>query len=213
MIFHKYQFYSFSRGAKELFTSSLPFSPIPQIQALYNIVGLTTAVYSSRMRLNNGPQVNTIIYNTTIKAAAPLQVAYMVYIFQFSLVSTQTPKTLRMAFSLTLQLQILTINIKSLFTLFFLIKWMSWYLFSINLTLYYFAYIIYLLYTQFNLIQFSTVVSSYIIRFVLFTNPRAIVSQLLLNISRSLNIKNRNKIGKREDPYKIPIGVNIFLLL
>ena len=44
-------------------------------------------------------------------------------------------------------------------------------------------------------------------------NPRATVFWLLLNVSSSLNIKNRNKIGERGDPYRIPIGVKIVLLL
>ena len=75
-----------------------------------------------------------------------------------------------------------------------------------------FAYIIYLLYTQFNLVQFFTTMFPYIIRFVLSINLRAIVSQSLLNVSSNLDIKNRNKIGKRGDPYRMPIGVSIFSL-
>ena len=51
--------------------------------------------------------------------------------------------------------------------------------------------------------------SFYIIRFVLFINFRAIISWLLLNISSSLDIKKRNKISNRGNPYKIPIGVSI----
>ena len=54
--------------------------------------------------------------------------------------------------------------------------------------------------------------SPYIIRFVLSINPKTTVSWLLLNVSSSSDIKNRNKIGKRGDPYRIPIGVNIFSL-
>ena len=122
VILHRYQFYSFSRGARELFTSSLPFNPMPQIQVLYSIVGLITAIYSSYMCLNDGPQVNTVIYNTATKATAPLQVTCVIYTFQFSLVFIQTPKTLKVAFSLTLYPQILTIDIRLLFTLFFLVK-------------------------------------------------------------------------------------------
>ena len=87
MILHRYWFYSFSKGTRELFTNSLLFNPILQIQALYSIIGLTTAIYSSYIRLKDGPQVNTIIYNTAVKAAAPLQITYMICMFQFSLVS------------------------------------------------------------------------------------------------------------------------------
>ena len=103
VILYRYQFQSFSKGARELFASSLPFSPIPQIQAPYSIVGLTTTIYSSCVRLKDGPQVNAAIYNTATKAAAPLQVAYVVYAFQFSLASTQTLRTLRVASGLALQ--------------------------------------------------------------------------------------------------------------
>ena len=95
MIFRRHWFYSFSRVARELFASGLPFSPIPQIWAPYSIIGLTTAVYSSRIRLKDGPQVNAVIRDTAAKAAAPLWVAYIVCAFQFSLASTQTPRTLR----------------------------------------------------------------------------------------------------------------------
>ena len=55
------------------------------------------------MRLNDGPQVDAAIRDTAAKAAAPLWVACVVYAFQFSLASTQTPRTLRVAASLTLQ--------------------------------------------------------------------------------------------------------------
>ena len=41
---------------------------MPQIWALYSIVGLTTAVYSSRVRLNDGPQVDAAIRDTAAKA-------------------------------------------------------------------------------------------------------------------------------------------------
>ena len=61
--------------------------------------------------------------------------------------------------------------------------------------------------------QFSAIISPYIIRFVLFINPKATVSWLLLNVSSSSDIKKRNKIDKRGDPFRIPVGVSIFLLL
>ena len=213
IILYRHQFYSFSSGARELFAISLLFSPRPQIQAPYSIISLTTAIYSSRIRLNKGPQVKAAIYNTAVNAAAPLVVAFIIYLFQFSLVSTQTPRTLRVAFSFTLQPQILTINTKLLFTLLFLIKQISQYLSSANLALCCFAYIIYLLYAQFSLVQFSAAVFPYIIRFILSINPRATISQLLLNISSSLDIKNRNRISNRGNPYRIPIGISIILLL
>ena len=61
--------------------------------------------------------------------------------------------------------------------------------------------------------RFFTAVFPYIIRFVLFINPKVTVFWLLLNISRSLDIKNRNKINESGDPCGIPIGVKIVLLL
>ena len=45
-------------------------------------------MYSSRVRLKEGPQVEAVIRDTAAKAAAPLWVAYVIYAFQFSLVST-----------------------------------------------------------------------------------------------------------------------------
>ena len=60
--------------------------------------------------------------------------------------------------------------------------------------------------------QFSAAVFPHVIRFVSSTNPRAIVSWLLSNVFSSLNMKKRNKIGDRGNPYKIPIGVSISLL-
>jgi hypothetical protein len=51
VILRRHWFCSFSRGARELFASGLPLRPMPQIWAPYSIVGLTTAVYSSRVRL------------------------------------------------------------------------------------------------------------------------------------------------------------------
>jgi len=61
-------------------------------------------------------------------------------------------------------------------------------------------------------VQFSAAVSPYIIRFISSTNPKATISWLLLNVSSSLDIKKRNRISKRGDPYRIPIGVSIISL-
>jgi len=36
---------------------------------------------------------------------------------------------------------------------------------------------------------------------------------LLLNVFRNLDIKNKNRISNRGDPYGIPVGVGIGLLL
>ena len=52
----------------------------------------------------------------------------------------------------------------------------------------------------------------YIIRFVSSINPKATVSWFLLNVSRSSDIKNRNRIGESGDPCGIPIGVGIISL-
>ena len=60
--------------------------------------------------------------------------------------------------------------------------------------------------------QFSTAISPYIIRFVSSINPMVTVFWLLLNVSRSSDIENRNKINESGDPYRIPIGVNIISL-
>ena len=60
--------------------------------------------------------------------------------------------------------------------------------------------------------QFSTAVSPYIIRFILSINPRATILWLLLNVSNSLDIKKRNRISERGDPYRIPMGVSIVSL-
>ena len=65
----------------------------------------------------------------------------------------------------------------------------------------------------FNLIQFFTTVLPYIIKFVLSINPKAIVSWLLLNILKSSNMKNKNRINDRGDFCGIPVGVGIRLLL
>ena len=56
------------------------------------------------MRLKESPQVNTAIYNAAINTTTPLVVIFLIYSFQFSLKLTQTPKTLKVAFSSTSQL-------------------------------------------------------------------------------------------------------------
>ena len=53
----------------------------------------------------------------------------------------------------------------------------------------------------------------YVIKFVSFINPKVTVSWLLLNISKSSDIKNRNKISKSGNPYRILMGINIVSLL
>ena len=77
-----------SNSARDFFAIGLPFCPTPQIWALYSIVGLTTAVYSSRVRLKEGPQVDAAIRDAAANAAAPLVVAFVICAFQFSLAST-----------------------------------------------------------------------------------------------------------------------------
>ena len=70
-----------------------------------------------------------------------------------------------------------------------------------------------LLCAWFSLVQFSTAVFPHVIRFVSSTNLRAIISLLLSNISSSLDIKKRNRISERGDPYGMPVGISINSLL
>jgi len=76
---------------------------MPQIWAPYSIIGLTTAVYSRRVHLKEGPYIETIICDATTNAAALLWVVCAMYVFQFSLESTQTLRTLRLVSGFTLQ--------------------------------------------------------------------------------------------------------------
>jgi hypothetical protein len=64
----------------------------------------------------------------------------------------------------------------------------------------------------FSLEQFSAAVSPHVIRFVSSTNPRATVSWLPSNVSRSSDMKNKNNIGERGDRCGIPVGVGIVSL-
>ena len=59
-------------------------------------------MYSNCIYLKEGPQVNTAIYNAAVNTTTPLVVTFLIYSFQFSLELTQTPRTLRVAFSFTL---------------------------------------------------------------------------------------------------------------
>ena len=99
IILYRYQFYSLSSSVRDFFIISLSFYPIPQIWALYSIISLTTAVYSNCIYLKEGPQVNAVIYNAAINITIPLVVAFLIYLFQFSLKLIQTLKTLKVAFS------------------------------------------------------------------------------------------------------------------
>ena len=55
---------------------------------LYSIISFITAMYSNCVCLNKGPQVNTTIYNAAVNITVPLVVAFLIYLFQFSLKST-----------------------------------------------------------------------------------------------------------------------------
>ena len=158
IVLYRHLFCSLASGAKALFNSTLPPGPRPQIWELYSIIGLITAVYSRHINLKEGPHIKTVIWDAAKNIVTSLQVTCVIYLFQFSLKSTQTPKILRVAFSFALQPQIFTIKAKSLLALFFLMKWISWYLFSTNLAPYCFAYIMHLLCAQFSLVQFSAAV-------------------------------------------------------
>jgi len=61
-------------------------------------------------------------------------------------------------------------------------------------------------------VQFSTAVLPYIIRFILSTNPKAIISWLPLNVLKSSDIKNKNRIDNRGDLCGMLVGIGIKLL-
>ena len=60
---------------------------MPQIWALYSIVGLITAVYNKRVHLKEGPYVKTVICNAAANAVIFLWVTCAMCVFQFSLES------------------------------------------------------------------------------------------------------------------------------
>ena len=60
---------------------------MPQIWALYNIIGLITIIYNRRVCLKEGPYVETVIYNAAANAATPLWITCVICVFQFSLES------------------------------------------------------------------------------------------------------------------------------
>ena len=75
---------------------------MPQIWALYSIISLTTAVYNKHVCLNKSPYIKAVIYDAAANAVAPSWVTCVICVFQFSLKSTQTPKTLKLAFGFVL---------------------------------------------------------------------------------------------------------------
>ena len=95
---------------------------MPQIWVLYSIVGLTIIVYNRHVYLKKGPHVNAVIHNIVANTTAPLWVACVIYVFQFSLEFTQTPNTLRLTFGFALHFWIFTVEAKSLLAHFFFVK-------------------------------------------------------------------------------------------
>jgi len=122
VILCRHWFCSFTSGAREPFAKRLPLGPMPQIWALYSIVGFTTAVYNRRVCLKEGPHVKTVICDIAANAVAFLWVACVIYVFQFSLESTQTPRTLRLASGFALQFWMFTVEAKSFLACFFFYK-------------------------------------------------------------------------------------------
>ena len=59
-------------------------------------------MYSKHISLKEGPYIKAVIWDAAENVAAPLWVAYVMCLFQFSLKSTQTPRILRVAFNFTL---------------------------------------------------------------------------------------------------------------
>ena len=88
VVLRRHLFCSLASGARALFNSTLPPGPRPQIWEPYSIIGLTTAVYSRRVSLKEGPYIKVVIRNAAKNTAAPLWVACVIYSFQFSLEST-----------------------------------------------------------------------------------------------------------------------------
>ena len=88
-----------------------------------------------------------------------------------------------------------TVEAKLLPARLFFVKWMSWYLSGANFMPCLFAHTTHLLCAWFSLVQFSAAVLPHVIRFVSSTNPKAIVSWLLLNVSKSSDMKNKNRIA------------------
>jgi hypothetical protein len=86
----------------------------------------------------------------------------------------------------------------------FLIKWISWYFSGENWTLCRLAHFIQALWAFFSVLQFSAAIGPYIIRFVSLINPIPWVAPSL-KVSSRLLTKKRKSIGKRGNPYGIPV--------
>jgi hypothetical protein len=69
--------------------------PAPQTCTLYSSIGCTTAEYSSLERHIDGPYIDIISLDSASNTVFPLYAASIIYAFQLSLGSTQTPRTQR----------------------------------------------------------------------------------------------------------------------
>ena len=140
----------------------------------------------------------------------PLLVAYQMCSFYQSFGSTYTSRTLiDFSFTFARQLFICTIDTRSLLRCHHrLVKYISQHLSRANIALCLFAYVVHLSCALVSLQQLSQVVSLYVIRLVLSTNPNPSVLLLTYqNSTSSLDIKNKNRIGNSGDPWGMLVWV------
>ena len=81
VILRRYWFWIFCNGLSRLFAGALLLSRTPHTWVLYSIASWTVAVYKRRERRIDGPYVDIVIFNITLKAAEPLTAAFLIYFF------------------------------------------------------------------------------------------------------------------------------------
>ena len=81
VILWRYWFWTSCSGLSKLLAGVPLLFYTPYTWAPYNITGWTVAVYKRRERRINGPYINIVIRNITLKAIKPLATAFLIYSF------------------------------------------------------------------------------------------------------------------------------------
>ena len=156
------------------------------------------------------PYIDVISYKSILYTIFLFSAARNIYcryiIFGFS----QTPSTQSFVFFIsTPQPPILTVETRSLYgSLFFLIKYISAYLLSINCVLYFLAYTMHQLCAVISLLQLSAALPPQATKLVLLINPKpSVLFIIFFKYFSSSKIKKRKRIGNNNNFCGISINM------
>ena len=200
-------FCTFVIGSIRLLLQSFVPARLDQTRLVYIITSLTTIVQRCLAFQKDAPYIDLQSPQRDWIQYTPFSIAFLIYSPQLSFVSTYTLSSLSEGTGPSLKPQILTVT--TILCDLPLVKQISQYFYSTNVALCLSIYSLYFQQASSSLLQFSSINILYMRMFVLSTNPITKVYVPQRN-RRRVDIKKRNRIGDRVEPYRIPVFCSLF---